>query len=123
ADGATLRAECRIGFTFTSADRGASAQHRFPWPGLEQAMPGCAAMLRGASGVRLALFEEGGSAECPGQCAFATMLVSGRSSCECAPHLGGGSDEERRFLELYRKLLQQHRVPRSPSPDDEPEPD
>ena len=121
ADGAALRGECRFGISFSPTDRGASSSHRLPWAGLMKSLPACADTLRKARSVRLALFEEGESAECPGQCIFATQLTTARTSCECAPHLGGASEDERRFLEMYRRLLEKHKAPRSPRPEPPPE--
>ncbi len=118
------RTACRIGFSFGRVDRGVSTLHHFPWEGLEESMPQCAASLKQASGATLALFEEGQLGSCPGHCAFVHELTTNRVSCECQPQLGGAAGEaERKFLELYRQMLERHQLPRSPNPSEEKEPD
>lgn len=108
---------CRIGVSFSEGDRGRSAQHVFPWRRLAQTMPVCAAALAQATEAKLGLFEEGGLLECPGVCGFVQDLRTSRVSCECQPASGGtGSESERRFFELYRRLL----GPTLPSPEVEP---
>lgn len=98
---------CRVGLTFPPGDRGRSTQHTFPWSRLFTTMGGCARALAAATDLRLGLFEEGNLKDCPGVCAFAQDLQTGRVSCECQPGAAGqGGDAEKRFLELYRKLLE-----------------
>ena len=121
ADGAVIRTQCRVGISFSASDRGASTEHLFPWPGLDRAMPACAQELTHARSVEPALFEEGGVDECPGACAFAQSLEGRQVSCECQP-LGESSEAEKRFLEIYRRTLDQERPPRPPPPE-EKEPD
>ncbi len=108
---------CRVGVTFSEGDRGRSAQHLLPWARLATVMPGCSVALAAATEVKLGLFDEGPLLECPGVCGFVQDLRNQRVSCECQPKSGGtGSESERTFFELYRKLL----GPSLPSPDVEP---
>ncbi len=111
-------APCRIGLTFPAGDRGRSTQHRFPWGRLFLTMKACAEVLAAATDIRLGLWEEGNLRDCPGVCAFAQDLRSGRVSCECQPAAPGqGGDAEQRFLELYRQLLEKKKPgPREQEP-------
>jgi hypothetical protein len=112
---------CRIGFTFSPGDRGRSTQHHFPWNRLFLGMRGCADALAQATDVRLGLYEEGNLKECPGVCAFAQDLNTGRVSCECQPGVnGGGGEMERRFLEFYRQLLELNQEQDNREPEDPP---
>lgn len=84
-DGKPLPTGCRVGFTFTPASRGATTQHRLPWPALTQSMPECHAELSAVRGYALALFEEGYLPECPMRCAFVHEPRTRRTLCECQP--------------------------------------
>jgi hypothetical protein len=98
---------CRLGLSFGPGDRGRSTQHLFPWPRLKETMPACAEALSQATAVSFGLFDEPASKECPGVCAFVEDLKSGRVSCECQPHEAPVDDEtQKRFLELYKRLLE-----------------
>lgn len=102
-----ISSPCRMGLTFSPTDRGESTQHELPWEQLEQVMPACASALKDASSVELAMFEDGALPECPGTCAFAQDLRSGRVSCECQPQVAGvATDAERHFLRIYKQLLE-----------------
>ncbi|MBE2250791.1 MAG: hypothetical protein IAE78_14740 [Myxococcus sp.] len=113
-----LSPECRIGFTFDAGDRGRSTQHVLPWSRLFQSMSRCAQSLAPAKTAALGLFEDSPLRECPGICAFAQDLRSGRVSCECQPGpLGLPADAERQVLERLRagkKPLE----PQAPEPAD-----
>ena len=76
------------------------------------------------------------ASECPGQCGFVHEVMSGRVSCECQTAVGNITDQERKFLELYRQIMRkaksriQSPVPERPKfdnkkeePKDEPEPE
>lgn len=120
AEGEELSTTCRLGLTFGRADRGVGAAHRLPWAGLAEAMPECAAVLSGAAGVRFSLWEEEGLEACPGQCAFVQDVLSGRTVCDChAGPLVGSSEAEQRFIEMYRRILEQRG--RMPAKEQEPE--
>lgn len=98
---------CRVGLTFDPGDRGRNTQHLVPWPRLFESMKPCAETLAGATEVSLALFEDSPLKECPGVCAFAQDLRTGRVSCECQPGpLGLSAEAERVLLEKLRSLLQ-----------------
>jgi hypothetical protein len=98
-----LTPTCRIGFTFDAGDRGRSTQHRVPWSRLFETMRPCAQTLATAREVSLSLFEDTPLRECPGVCAFAQDLRSGRVSCECQPGLLGlPAEAERQILERLR---------------------
>lgn len=98
---------CRVGFTFDAGDRGRNTQHLVPWSRLFESMKSCADSLAGARRVSLALFEDSPLKECPGVCAFAQDLRTGRVSCECQPGpLGLAADTERLLLDKLRGLLQ-----------------
>lgn len=102
-----ISSPCRMGLTFSPTDRGESTQHELPWEQLEQVMPACAIALKDASGVELSMFEDGALPECPGTCAFAQDLRTGRVSCECQPQVAGVATEaERHFLRIYKQLLE-----------------
>jgi hypothetical protein len=106
-----LSAPCRMGFTFSPTDRGDNTQHELPWEELEQVMPACARALKGATRIELSMFEDGSLPECPGTCAFAQDLRTGKVSCECQPQVAGvASDSERRFLRIYKELLEKKGV-------------
>jgi hypothetical protein len=97
---------CRVGFTFDAGDRGRNTQHLVPWPRLFESMKPCADSLATATRVSLALFEDSPLKECPGVCAFAQDLRTGRVSCECQPGpLGLSAEAERTLLEKLRGLL------------------
>jgi hypothetical protein len=118
-----ISSPCRMGLTFSPTDRGESTQHELPWDQLEQVMPACAGALKDASGVELSMFEDGALPECPGTCAFAQDLITGRVSCECQPQVAGAAtDAERHFLRVYKQLLQQkgNLLPPEPEPEDPP---
>lgn len=101
-----LSPACRIGFTFDSGDRGRNTQHEVPWSRLFETMKPCAETLGAAKEVSLALFEDTPLRECPGVCAFAQDLRSGRVSCECQPGpLGLSPEAEKLLLEKLRTLL------------------
>jgi hypothetical protein len=84
-DGKPLQTGCRVGFTFTAGSRGATTQHRIPWPSLAQSMPECHAQLSAVRGYTLALFEDGNMPECPLTCAFIHETRTRRTLCECQP--------------------------------------
>ena len=84
-DGKPLQTGCRVGFTFTAGSRGATTQHRIPWPSLAQSMPECHAELSVVRGYGLALFEDGSMPECPLTCAFIHQPLTRRTLCECQP--------------------------------------
>ncbi|HYH97854.1 hypothetical protein [Hyalangium sp.] len=84
-DGKLLQTGCRVGFTFTPTSRGATTQHRIPWPKLAQSMPECHAELSAVRGYALSLFEDGYLPECPLTCAFIHETRTRRTLCECQP--------------------------------------
>ncbi len=84
-DGTPLPTGCRVGFTFMPTSRGATTQHRIPWPSLARSMPECHAALSSVSGYALALFEEESLPECPLTCAFVHETRTRRTQCECQP--------------------------------------
>lgn len=110
---------CRVGFSFPPGDRGRSAQHSFPWDRLVQSMPECAATLAAAPGLTFGLYEEEPMRECPGLCAFAHDLHSGRISCECQPGPAGLEGvSEHQVLDLYRRAMQKPPAVRDVEPPD-----
>ena len=119
-DFAGVTPACRIGFTFDAGDRGRSTQHVVPWSRLLETMKPCAEALATAREASLGLFEDSPLRECPGVCAFAQDLRSGRVSCECQPGpLGLPAEAERQVLERLRGVLQKkHAAP--VEPDDPP---
>lgn len=84
-DGKPLQTVCRAGFTFMPASRGATTQHRIPWPSLAQSMPECHAELSSVRGYAMALFEEENLPQCPLTCAFVHETRTRRTICECQP--------------------------------------
>lgn len=82
-DGQALRTGCRVGFTFMPGSRGATTQHRLPWPSLARSLPQCHAELSAAKSYALALVEDGIQPECPLTCAFVHELRTRRTLCEC----------------------------------------
>jgi hypothetical protein len=125
AEGQPLATGCQMGFTFEPSDRGATVAHRVPWAGLEATLPGCARALSQARGAVLALFEEGGLSDCPGDCAFVTQPSTRRVRCGCPlPSPSALTDSERRLLQRLRPrhppLLPSHPPP--PSPDEPADP-
>lgn len=108
-DGQPLRTGCRVGFTFMPGSRGATTQHRLPWPSLARSLPECHAELSTAKGYGLALFEEGGQKECPLTCAFIHELRTRRTLCECQP-----SPLEEGMTAASRKP----KLPRAPPPEE-----
>lgn len=111
-DFAGVTPPCRIGFTFDAGDRGRSTQHVVPWSRLFETMKPCAEALATAREVSLSLFEDSPLRECPGVCAFAQDLRSGRVSCECQPGpLGLPAEAERQVLERLRGVLQKKQAP------------
>jgi hypothetical protein len=84
-DGKPLHTGCRVGFTFMPGSRGATTQHRIPWPSLAQSMPECHAELSSVRGYALSLFEEGNLPECPLTCAVVHETRTRRTLCECQP--------------------------------------
>ena len=116
-----ISSPCRMGLTFSPTDRGESTQHELPWEQLEQVMPACAIALKDASQVELSMFEDGALPECPGTCAFAQDLRSGRVTCECQPQVAGAATEaERHFLRIYKQILENKGdlLPPEPEPSD-----
>lgn len=112
-------ARCRVGFTFPPGDRGRSTQHALPWERLVEAMPECSALLAGAKDVAFGLYEDEPMRECPGVCAFAHDLKTGRITCECQPGPAGLEGiSERQVLELYRRALEGQQAPVEREPDD-----
>lgn len=105
---------CRVGLTFDAGDRGRTTQHLFPWARLFETMKPCAEALASAPQASLGLFEDSPLAECPGICAFAQDLRTGRVSCECQPGpLGLSPEAQRQVLERLRGII-------APQPDPEP---
>ncbi|MBL8957081.1 MAG: hypothetical protein JNK82_40280 [Myxococcaceae bacterium] len=118
-----ISSPCRMGLTFSPTDRGESTQHELPWEQLASVMPACASALKDASVVELAMFEDGALPECPGTCAFAQDLRTGRVSCECQPQVAGiATDAERHFLRIYKQLLENrgNGLPPELEPEDPP---
>jgi hypothetical protein len=112
-------ARCRVGFTFPPGDRGRSTQHAFPWDRLVQSMPECGASLAASQALTFGLYEEEPLRECPGLCAFAQDLQTGRITCECQPGPAGlDGVSEHQVLELYRKALQGVPPEREREPED-----
>ncbi len=112
---------CRIGFTFDSGDRGRSTQHVVPWSRLFETLKPCAQALSTAREVSLSLFEDSPLRECPGVCAFAQDLRSGRVSCECQPGpLGLPAEAERQVLERLRGTLREAPPPAAEPTDPPP---
>ncbi|MBL9037827.1 MAG: hypothetical protein JNG84_04860 [Archangium sp.] len=96
---------CRIGVSFSPGAGGRSAQHRFPWKRLADAMPWCVGALHQAKSASLAFFERGPLEECPGVCGFAVDLRTGRVLCECqAAPAEVGTAVDQRFLDAYRQV-------------------
>ncbi len=123
--GQEISSTCRLGLTFGRSDRGVSAAHRLPWSGLGESMPDCAAAISSAAAVRFSLWEEGALDACPGQCAFVQDALTYQTSCECqSGPLVGASDAEQKFIEMYRRILEQRaREPAEREPaETEPEP-
>lgn len=105
-DGQSIASDCRFGLTLAPGDRGSSTSQEFPWQALDRSFPACVSTLRRAQAFALALFEEGSLEQCPGQCAFARHLPTGRLSCECAIGPEGQPGAGRaKALELYRRLM------------------
>ncbi len=97
---------CKIGFSFSAADRGSSAHFVFPWGRLRESMPECAAALASAKGAAFSIYEDGPLTQCPGTCGFAEDPISHRISCAC--DAGGELGEaDRAMLRLYRMLLEE----------------
>lgn len=97
---------CKIGFSFSAADRGSSAHFLFPWGRLRESMPECAAALAGAKTASFALYEDGPLGQCPGTCGFAEDPLTHRISCAC--EAGGElSEADRAMLKLYKLLLEE----------------
>jgi hypothetical protein len=94
---------CRVGFSFPPSGRGRSLWHRLPWPRLATEQPACAAALARATGLAPASFEEGSHPACPGLCAFAEDLASGRVSCQCQPARRSDDEAAARFLLRLRR--------------------
>jgi hypothetical protein len=118
-----LSPPCRMGFTFSPTDRGDSTQHELPWARLRETMPACAQAVAKATRIEMSMFEDGELPECPGTCAFAQDLRTGRVSCECHPAVAGTATEsERQFLRLYKQLLQGKKptLEREQEPEDPP---
>ncbi len=82
-DGKPLQTGCSVGFTFMATSRGATTQHRIPWPSLAQSMPECYAQLSTVRSYALSLFEDGSLPECPLTCAFIQEPTSRHPVCEC----------------------------------------
>jgi hypothetical protein len=123
SDKGPLSPPCRMGFTFSPTDRGDSTQHELPWSRLREVMPACAQAVSSATKVEMSMFEDGELPECPGTCAFAQDLRTGRVSCECHPAVSGAATEsERQFLRLYKQLLQGKKpaLDREQEPEDPP---
>lgn len=103
---------CRIGFSLPPSDRGVSVQQRWPWPGLERALPSCLAALEAAQGLTLSLVEDERLKSCPALCGFVQDLGSGATLCACAPGANGVLPSDgQRYLELFRLLLQLEQAP------------
>jgi hypothetical protein len=108
-DGKPLRTGCWVGFTFMPGSRGATTQHRLPWPLLARSLPQCHAELAVAKSYALALVEEGRQPECPLTCAFVHELRTRRTLCECQP-----SPLEEGMTAASRKP----KLPRAPPPEE-----
>ncbi len=118
-----ISSPCRMGLTFSPTDRGESTQHDLPWEQLASVMPACANALKDATAVELSMFEDGALPECPGTCAFAQDLRTGRVTCECQPQVAGiATDAERHFLRVYKQLLENrgNLLPPELEPEDPP---
>jgi hypothetical protein len=110
---------CKVGLTFPPTDRGRSSSHLLPWSRLREALPSCGEALSRATGVAPGLLEDGPMPGCPGVCAFAQDLESGRLTCECqATHPSLDEEAEQTLLELYRRLLEERTPTREPEPAD-----
>lgn len=97
---------CKIGMSFSAADRGSSAHFLFPWGRLTESMPECAAALKAAKTAQFSLYEDGPLTQCPGTCGFAEDPLSHRISCAC--DAGGElSEADRAMLRLYKMLLEE----------------
>ncbi len=98
---------CRVGLSFSSTDRARSTAHELPWKRLSEVMPTCAAALSQATSLEPSLLEEGALPGCPGTCAYAHELASGKITCECQPvHAAIDDAAEKDLLKLYRQLLE-----------------
>jgi hypothetical protein len=98
---------CRVGLSFSSTDRARSTAHELPWKRLSEVMPTCAAALAQATSFEPSLLEEGALPGCPGTCAFAHEIATGKITCECQPvHAAIDDDAEKDLLKLYRQLLE-----------------
>ncbi|MCU0701487.1 MAG: hypothetical protein MUC96_33670 [Myxococcaceae bacterium] len=113
---------CRMGVTFDAGDRGRSTQHLLPWPRLFETMKACAESVAPATQASLGLFEDAPLPECPGVCAFAQDLRTGRVNCECQPGpVGLSGASQRAVLDRLRALLKQEKSAPPVEPAD-PEP-
>jgi hypothetical protein len=110
---------CRMGFTFDGGDRGRSTQHVLPWPRLFETMKGCADSVAPATQASLGLFEDAPLPECPGVCAFAQDLRTGRVNCECQPGpLGLSAASQQGLLDRLRSLLKAPKAREADEPED-----
>ncbi len=105
---------CRVGVTFPAGDRGVSTHHRFPWPKLTEVLPSCARAFEGVTGAVPGGLDEVPLQACPGVCAWAREVATGRLSCECQP----GSDAHRRLYELLRLAREPEASPTELEPAD-----
>jgi hypothetical protein len=112
-------APCRVGLTFPATDRGRNASHRLPWARLRDVLPACGEALSHATRATPGLFEDSSLPGCPGTCAFAYELTTGKMTCECQPTRAGLDEaDEKHLLEQYRQVLQ-----RRPGASDAAEPE
>ncbi len=110
---------CRIGLSFSPGDRGRSTSHHFPWNKLGAGNAACQEAFYGVTQVSPGLLEEGALPECPGVCAWAKDVLSGRLSCECQPGIRTGDGEaETQLLELFKHALENQRTLREEEPKD-----
>ncbi len=110
---------CRVGLSFSPTDRGRSTAHELPWQRLAKVLPTCGAALSQATRVEPSVLEEGALPGCPGTCAFAQDLQSGRVTCECQPvHPALDDAAERDLLKLYKALLEKVKTTEEPEPND-----
>lgn len=110
---------CHVGFTFPPGDRGRNTHHHFPWRKLGDSVPACGDAFKGVTRASPGLMEESPLPECPGVCAYARDVLTGRLSCECQPGVRtADGDAEKRLLELFKRLLDERKAPREEEPKD-----
>jgi hypothetical protein len=114
-----VEASCRVGLSFPPGDRGRSLQHVLPWGRLTEGLPGCPSSLASATALEPGLLEDGPLEACPGLCAFAHDLVSGRLACECEPvRRSQDADAQRTLRGLATRYAPDGGAPPVPEPSD-----